>query len=110
MDESAKVMLTLTGAAVSPGIARGSAFIYISEILHESTGAGEDTGATDQHERIKSAMSDVSHSLETDAASISSVLRDQSGDIFRAQSAMMQDIKVKAELDRCLDSGPVDAE
>jgi len=105
-------METLTGAAVSPGIARGSVFIYTSEILRESYSEGEGADATgaDQHERITSAMSDVRHSLETDAASISNALSDQSGDIFRAQSAMMQDSTVKADLDRCLDSGPVDAE
>jgi phosphoenolpyruvate-protein kinase (PTS system EI component) len=105
-------MLTLQGSAVSPGMARGKAFLYKAEVLHETKQGGEQTGPlhADQHERIKSAMSDVRHGLETDARDMSNVLDNSSGDIFRAQSAMMQDSSVMGELEQYLGRGPIDAE
>ena len=74
-------MLTLKGSAVSPGMARGKAFIYKAEVLRETKQNEEDAGPlhADQHERIKSAMSDVRHGLETDARDMSSVLDNDSG-------------------------------
>jgi len=105
-------MLTLQGSAVSPGMARGKAFIYKAEVLRETKQNEEDAGPlhADQHERIKSAMNDVRHGLETDARDMSSVLDNDSGDIFRAQSAMMQDNSVIGELEQYLGRGPIDAE
>ena len=105
-------MLTLKGSAVSPGMARGTAFIYQSEVLLEPKKGEEPTGPLhmDQHERIKSAISDVRDGLETDARDISGVLDNNSGDIFRAQAAMMQDNSVIGELERYLGRGPIDAE
>lgn len=107
-------MQILKGSAVSPGIARGKAFLHKVEVHRETDagGEGKETGPlhADQHERIKSAMSDVSHGLETDAQDISRVLDNDSGDIFRAQSAMMQDASLMQELERYLGRGPIDAE
>jgi len=107
-------MQILKGTAVSPGIARGKAFLYKTEVHSETNpgGGAKETGPlhADQHERIKSAMSDVSHGLETDAQDISRVLDNDSGDIFRAQSAMMQDTSLMEELERYLGRGPIDAE
>jgi phosphotransferase system enzyme I (PtsI) len=105
-------MLSLQGSAVSPGMARGKAFIYKAEVLRETKKGEEDTAPlqADQHERIKSAMSDVRHGLETDARDMSSVLDNNSGDIFRAQSAMMEDNSVIGELEQYLGRGPIDAE
>jgi phosphotransferase system enzyme I (PtsI) len=105
-------MLTLKGSAVSPGTARGKAFIYKSEVLLETKKGEDATGPlhADQHERIMSAMSDVRDGLETDARDISGVLDNSSGDIFRAQAAMMQDNSVIGELERYLGRGPIDAE
>lgn len=107
-------MQILKGTAVSPGIAWGKAFLYKVEV-HRETEAGDvdkETGPlhANQHERIKSAMSDVCHGLETDAQDISRVLDNDSGDIFRAQSAMMQDASLMEELERYLGRGPIDAE
>ena len=48
--------------------------------------------------------------LETDARDISGVLDNNSGDIFRAQAAMMQDNSVILELEQYLGRGPMDAE
>jgi phosphoenolpyruvate-protein phosphotransferase len=107
-------MQILKGTAVSPGIARGKAFHHKVEVRRETNAGGVDkkTGPlhADQHERIKTAMSDVSHGLETDAQDISRVLDNDSGDIFRAQSAMMQDSSLMDELERYLGRGPIDAE
>ena len=107
-------MQILKGTAVSPGIARGKAFLYKVEVHRETetNGVEKETGPlhADQHERIKSAMSDVRHGLETDAKDISRVLDNDSGDIFLAQSAMMQDASLMEELERYLGRGPIDAE
>ena len=65
-------MQILKGTAVAPGIARGKAFLYKAEVLRASPQGGEakdtDPQHADQHERIKTAMSDVRHGLETDAS------------------------------------------
>ncbi len=107
-------MQILKGTAVSPGIARGKAFLYKVEVHREINegGAGKETGPlnADQHERIKSAMNDVSHGLETDAQDMSRVLDNDSGDVFRAQSAMMKDTSLMGELENYLGRGPIDAE
>jgi len=107
-------MQILKGTAVAPGIARGKVFLYKPEVQLEAAASGEDKGTgplqADQHERIKSAMSDVRDGLETDARDISRVLDNDSGDIFRAQSAMMQDDSLIDELERYLGRGPIDAE
>lgn len=104
-------MLTLQGSSVSPGIARGRAFIYTAEILHQAARPdGMVPVDTDQHERIRVAMSDVRQGLETDASQISQMLDATSGDIFRAQSAMMGDCTVASKLDQRLDVGAIDAE
>jgi phosphotransferase system enzyme I (PtsI) len=107
-------MKVLKGTAVSPGIARGKAFLYKVESLPETEKGteGKDSGPAqvDQHERIKSAMTDVRHGLETDARDISKVLDNDSGDIFRAQSAMMQDTSLIEELERYLGRDPINAE
>jgi phosphoenolpyruvate-protein phosphotransferase len=107
-------MQILKGTAVAPGIARGKAFLYKAEVLRATPQGGEskdtDPQHADQHARIKTAMSDVRHGLETDASDISRVLDNDSGDIFRAQSAMMEDTSVMEELERYLGRGPIDAE
>jgi phosphotransferase system enzyme I (PtsI) len=107
-------MQILKGTAVSPGIARGKAFLYKAGTLSETKkgGEGKETGTpqADQHARIKSAITDVRDGLETDARDISRVLDDDAANIFRAQAAMMQDNSVIEELERYLGRGPIDAE
>src|ERR1035437_5887225 len=102
-------MQILKGTAVSPGIARGKAFLYKAGSLPETTkeGEGKETGPpqADQHERIKSAITDVRDGLETDARDISRVLDDDAANIFRAQAAMMQDNSVIEELERYVGRG-----
>lgn len=105
-------MMILRGSSVSPGVARGKAFIYTAEIHRETTALPHHSvqADTDQHARIRTAMSDVQHGLETDANHISRVLDATSGDIFRAQSAMLQDGSVVSKLDQHLNHGSIDAE
>jgi phosphotransferase system enzyme I (PtsI) len=105
-------MKILKGTAVSPGIARGKVFLYKVEVLRGSKKEAERKGPTsaDQHERIKSAISDVRDGLETDARDISNVLDPEAGEIFRAQSAMMEDNSVIEELERYVGRRPIDAE
>lgn len=104
-------MQTLRGSSVSPGIARGRAFIYTPEILKAASHADATAPVgTDQHERIRVAMGDVRKGLETDASQISQVLDQTSGDIFRAQSAMMADGSLASKLDQRLSVGAIDAE
>ena len=107
-------MQILKGTAVSPGIARGKAFLYKAGTLPETTKEreGKETGPpqADQQERIKSAITDVRDGLETDARDISRVLDDDAANIFRAQAAMMQDNSVIEELERYVGRGPIDAE
>lgn len=103
-------MLTLHGSPVSPGVARGRAFIYTAEILNQAPESDTAVTGTDQHERIRAAMSDVQQGLETDASQISQVLDHTSGDIFRAQSAMMADGTMVSKLDQRLSAGEIDAE
>ncbi len=105
-------MRSLTGSSVSPGVARGRAFIYTAEILHPLPEDAPEPpqNDADQHERIRTAMTEVQHGLETDARQMSHALDDASGDIFLAQSAMMTDGMVAAKLDQHLNGGHVDAE
>jgi phosphotransferase system enzyme I (PtsI) len=81
-------------------------------VLRGAKKEAESKGPTspDQHERIKSAISDVREGLETDAREISNVLDSGAGEIFRAQSAMMEDNSVIEELERYVGRGPIDAE
>ena len=109
------IMQTLQGVAVSPGLARGKAFVYKAEILRKTCieggdGEGVEPIRADQHERIINAMHDVRRGLETDADHMSSVLDNHAGDIFKAQSAMLQDKMVLSDLEQYLSKGAVDAE
>lgn len=105
-------MFTVHGFAVSPGVAQGKAFFYVTDNHDdkEMSALKHAPVRTVQHERIRSAMNDVHHSLETDARHISSVLGGRSGDIFRAQSAMMKDSSVMGELEGYLARGLINAE
>ncbi len=105
-------MLTLQGVAVSPGLARGKAFLYLAEILRKASVDGKeaDLSRIDQNERIIAAINDVRQGLETDAHHMSSVLDNDAGDIFKAQSAMIQDKSVISDLKQYLKRGPIDAE
>lgn len=105
-------MLTLRGKAVSPGVARGRAILYTAEVLRPVAAMepGKGRGRRDQGERIRSAISGVHKDLETDARHMATMLGRHSGEIFRAQSALMHDSSVIGELERFLGRGPIDAE
>jgi phosphoenolpyruvate-protein kinase (PTS system EI component) len=96
---------------VSPGIARGKAFLYKAEVLHESKDVALTTNPkqSDQHERIKAAIIVVREGLETDARDLSHALDNNSGDIFRTQSAMVQDRTVIGDLEQYLSRESLDA-
>jgi phosphotransferase system enzyme I (PtsI) len=105
-------MKILKGTAVSPGIARGKVFLYKADVIRaaKKVAKSKEPASSDQHERIKSAISDVREGLETDAREISNVLDSGAGEIFRAQSAMMEDNSVIEELEKYVGRGPIDAE
>jgi phosphoenolpyruvate-protein phosphotransferase (PTS system enzyme I) len=104
-------MQTLRGSSVSPGIARGRAFLYTAEIQQQERNIDDgQLVKSDQHDRVRVAINDVRRSLEIDACQISLALDPNSGDIFRAQSAMLEDGSVVSSIDLRLKDDGIDAE
>jgi phosphoenolpyruvate-protein kinase (PTS system EI component) len=66
-------MLTLVGEGVSPGLAKGKAFIYIDVLKRDSTLYKIDAAQVDEEKaRIDKAIDDVRQSLTIDAKQIES--------------------------------------
>jgi phosphoenolpyruvate-protein phosphotransferase len=105
-------MLTLTGSPIGKGTARGRAFVYTIEIMREHAEEAEemDRGSGHESERMRSAFDTVGHGLEMDARHIDSALGSSSGDIFRAQSALMNERSVIKDLDLQVNCGAINAE
>lgn len=105
-------MLTMTGTGIGRGIARGRAFIYTLEILRKSDDHldGKEPVPKDESARMKSALQTVGQGLETDAEQIGNAMGASSGDIFRAQSALMHEPSVIDDLEVQLGRGAIDAE
>jgi len=104
-------MLTLVGEGVSPGLAKGQAFIYIDVLKRESELYKIDDAQVDEEkDRIDKAIDDVRQSLTIDVKRIESQLGKRSADIFRAQETMLLDPSVIEELKRTLEAERINAE
>jgi len=104
-------MLTLVGEGVSPGLAKGQAFIYIDVLKRESKLYKIDDAQVDEEKaRIDKAIDDVRQSLTIDVKRIESQLGKRSADIFRAQETMLLDPSVIEELKRTLEAERINAE
>jgi phosphotransferase system enzyme I (PtsI) len=104
-------MLTLVGEGVSPGLAKGKAFIYIDVLKRDSTLYKIDAAQVDEEKtRIDKAIDDVRQSLTIDAKQIESQLGKEAADIFLAQEAMLLDPSVVEELKKTLEAERINAE
>jgi phosphotransferase system enzyme I (PtsI) len=104
-------MLTLVGEGVSPGLAKGKAFIYIDVLKRDSTLYKIDAAQVDEEKaRIDKAMDDVRQSLTIDAKKIESQLGTRAADIFLAQETMLLDPSVVEELKKTLEAERINAE
>ena len=104
-------MLTLFGAAVSPGLAMGNMLVYI-DILHRDQELFQiaQSQVRDEQAGIDRAVADVRESLEIDAKHIEAKLNKESAAIFHAQAAMLVDSSVIKKLKAALESELLDAE
>lgn len=91
-------MPVVTGYAVSPGQARGPAFIHAPELQRIDPSGGRRGDQKREHTRIRAAMDDVQAGLETDACHMTGALGADSGDVFRAQSALAGDAAIGTAL------------
>ena len=96
-------MYTLVGKGVSPGLAKGKAFVYRDIHQRDSelyviarAQIGEETA------RIEKAIGDVRQSLTIDAKQIEVKLGKHSANIFLAQEAILLDSFVIEEMKRIL--------
>ena len=104
-------MLTLVGEGVSPGLAKGKAFVYIDVLKRDSELYKVDNAQVDEEKaRIDKAIDDVRQSLTIDAKQIESQLGKGSADIFLAQKTMLLDPSVVEELKRTLETERINAE
>jgi phosphotransferase system enzyme I (PtsI) len=104
-------MLTLVGEGVSPGLAKGKAFIYIDVLKRESTLYKiENTQVDEEKSRIDKAIDDVRQSLTVDAKQIESRLGKGASDIFLAQETMLLDPSVIEELKTTMEAERINAE
>lgn len=104
-------MITLAGKSVSPGMAKGKAYIYKDVLLRDSELYLIDrTQIGEEKARIQQAIEDVRKCLAIDANQIEGKLGKQSADIFRAQEAILLDTYVVKEMKRVLESELLNAE
>ena len=104
-------MLTLVGTGVSPGLAKGKAFVYIDVLQRDSELYAIDRAQISKEQaRIDKAIDDVRHSLTVDVRQIERKLGRHSAEIFHAQEAMLLDASVVDELTRILEAELINAE
>jgi phosphoenolpyruvate-protein phosphotransferase len=104
-------MVTLVGKGVSPGLAKGKAFVYRDVLQRDSELYVIDRAQIGEEKaRIEKAIDDVRRSLTIDAKQIEGKLGRQSADIFLAQEAMLLDASVVEELTRILETKLINAE
>ena len=104
-------MFTLVGKGVSPGLAKGKAFVYIDVLQRDSELYVIDRAQIGEEKaRIEKAIDDVRQSLHIDAKQIEGKLGKQSGDIFLAQEAILLDSFVVEEMKRILEAKLINAE
>ena len=104
-------MCTLVGKGISPGLAKGKAFVY-RDIRQRGTELYEIDGAhvREEQARIEKAIDDVRQSLTIDAQQIEGKLGKRSADIFRAQEAMLCSSSVVEKLKETLEAERINAE
>ncbi len=104
-------MLNLVGEGVSPGMAKGQAFIYIDVLKRDSEFYRiDETQIPDEQTRIDRAITDVRQSLTIDAKRIEGKLGKESADIFLAQEAMLLDPSIVEDLKKTLEAERINAE
>ena len=104
-------MVTLVGKGVSPGLAKGKAFVYIDVLQRDSELYVIDRAQIGEEKaRIEKAVDDVRQGLNIDAKQIGRKLGKQSGDIFLAQEAILLDSFVVEEMKRILEAELINAE
>ncbi len=104
-------MLALVGKGVSPGLAKGKAFVYIDVLQRDSELYEIDPAQVGEEKaRIEKAIDDVRQSLTIDVKHIEGKLGKKSADIFLAQEAMLLDSSVVEELERTLEAERINAE
>ena len=104
-------MFTLVGKGVSPGLAKGKAFVYIDVLQRDSELYVIDRAQIGEEKaRIEKAIDDVRQGLNIDAKQIEGKLGKQSGDIFLAQEAILLDSFVVEEMKRILEAKLINAE
>jgi phosphoenolpyruvate-protein phosphotransferase len=104
-------MITLVGKGVSPGLAKGKAFVYIDVLQRDSELYVIDRAQIGEEKaRIEKAIDDVRQNLHIDAKQIECKLGKHSADIFLAQEAILLDPSVVEELKRILETKLINAE
>lgn len=104
-------MITLVGKGVSPGLAKGKAFVYIDVLRRDSELYEIDPAQIgDEKARIEKAIDDVRQSLTIDAKDVEGKLGKKSADIFLAQEAMLLASSVVDDLKRTLEAERINAE
>ena len=104
-------MFTLPGTGVSPGLARGTAFVYIDVLQRDSELYVIDRAQIGEEKaRIEKAIDDVRQGLNIDAKQIEGKLGKHSANIFLAQEAILLDSSVVEELKRILETKLINAE
>ena len=104
-------MLTLFGEGVSPGLAKGKAFVYIDVLKRDSEFYKIDAAQiAGEQARIDKAITDVRQSLTIDAKRIEGKLGKESADIFLAQEAMLLDRSIVEDLKKTLEAERINAE
>jgi phosphoenolpyruvate-protein kinase (PTS system EI component) len=104
-------MFTLVGTGVSPGLAKGRAFLYRDVLQRDSELYVVDRAQIGEEKaRVEKAIDDVRQGLTIDAKQIEGKLGKQTADIFLAQEAMLLDSSVIEELKRILEAELINAE
>ena len=104
-------MVSLVGTRVSPGLAKGKAFVYIDVLQRDSELHVIDCAQVgDEKTRIERAINDVRQGLNIDAKNIEGKLGKHSADIFLAQEAILLDSFVVEEMKRILETELINAE
>lgn len=104
-------MLTRLGQPVSPGRAKGTAFVYIDLLQRDAELKEIDPSQIAiEQDRIDKALADVLDSLRTDAEVVESQLGEVSAGIFLAQQAILADSSLVGELKATLEKELFDAE
>ncbi|GAK53021.1 phosphoenolpyruvate-protein kinase [Candidatus Moduliflexus flocculans] len=104
-------MLILKGEGVSPGVAKGTAFIYIDVLKRDTEFYKiDDAQIAGEKVRIEKAIVDVRRNLIIDAKRMEGKLGKESADIFLAQEAMLLDRTIIEDLKKTLEVERINAE